>query len=91
MTHCTVHLITSLGELMTLQEEWNTLVALSAAPTIFLTWEWIASWLDTVHPEARLFVITVRNRDGHLVAIAPFYQARFTFFSSVEYKQCYTK
>ena len=55
-----------------LAREWNSLLESSSADSIFLTWEWISSWLDTVHPAADLFVIAIRDGQGSLVGFAPF-------------------
>ena len=69
-----------------LSEEWNALLCASAADTIFLTWEWVAAWLDAVCPHARLLIITVRDAGGHLVAIAPFYESRLRLMGLVGYR-----
>jgi len=73
-------------EFNTLSEEWNELLCASAADTIFLTWEWVAAWLDAACPQARLLMITVRDAGGHLVAIAPFYESRLRLMGLVGYR-----
>src|SRR5690606_37782764 len=69
-----------------LAAEWNPLLERSAANTIFLTWEFIASWLETVAPEVELYVVTVRDDAGRLLAIAPFYRSRARFMKLVSYR-----
>jgi CelD/BcsL family acetyltransferase involved in cellulose biosynthesis len=51
--------------------EWNALLATSAADSLFLTWEWIATWWKIYCGKSRLFVLTARSDDGQLVGIAP--------------------
>lgn len=53
-----------------LQGEWNTLVRQSQSNRIFSTWEWNRIWWDAYHP-GTLWIITVRDSDGHLAGIAP--------------------
>ncbi len=62
-----------------LQEEWNELVAACRWGSVFLTWEWIAAWLDTIDPGAALMVVLVRDGEGRLAGIGPFYRSRLTF------------
>ncbi len=68
--------ITRHDELRTLRGEWNDLLADSGANSIFLTWEWIAAWLEAVRPQAPLLVIALRDGSGRLAAVAPFYMTR---------------
>lgn len=70
----TASVLTNRDELDALASEWNGLLQRSGANSIFLTWEWISTWLDVVSPDARLLVVTVRDATGRLAAIAPFYR-----------------
>lgn len=79
-------LIETRGELDQLASEWNTLLRMSAADTIFLTWEWISSWLGTILPDASLMVVAVRDFEQRLIAVAPFYRSRFYLFGRIPYK-----
>lgn len=54
-----------------LGEQWNALLAVSPADTIFLTWEWISTWWDVYGANSRLYVLSMRDEDGVLVGIAP--------------------
>lgn len=83
----TAEIITVRDALESYAGEWNALLEQSAARTIFLTWEWISAWLDAVQPDARLLVVIVRDRDGRLIAIAPFYRTRMRLLGLVPY-QC---
>lgn len=80
-------LIETREELEELASQWNILLHASEADTIFLTWEWISSWLKTVLPDASLMVAAVRDPEQHLVALAPFYRSRFHLFGCIPY-QC---
>lgn len=77
--------ITTVEELHAMGSEWDLLLSSAQSPSVFLTWEWVTSWLATVHPKADLFVIVVRLQ-GSLIAIAPFYRTEFTLFSCITYK-----
>ena len=85
-TNLSATLIKSRSELIQLAPEWNNLLHQSAADSIFLTWEWISSWLDTVSPSASLTVIAVRDIERRLVAIAPFYCSSLRLFGVISYR-----
>ncbi len=53
--------------------EWNDLLKRSAFDTLFLTWEWQRTWWEHLG-EGDLFLITVRDNQGHLIGIAPLYR-----------------
>jgi CelD/BcsL family acetyltransferase involved in cellulose biosynthesis len=56
-----------------LREEWNDLLARSRFNTIFLTWEWQATWWRHLGRErGPLYILAARDA-GRLVAIAPLY------------------
>ncbi len=78
--------VTSRNELNTYAHEWNELLSSSDANTIFLTWEWVSTWVDTVYPDARLFVIAVQDSNGQLIAIAPFYRSDLHLLGIFKYK-----
>jgi CelD/BcsL family acetyltransferase involved in cellulose biosynthesis len=63
--------------LLALDSEWSELVAASSVRTPFLTWPWVAAWLDTLGAEADLVVHAARDADdGRLLGIAPFHVVR---------------
>jgi len=82
----TTKVITTREGLEELAGEWNELLQNSAANCIFLTWEWISTWISSVRPEAQLLVVTVRERNGRLVAVAPFYRTRLRLLRLVNYR-----
>lgn len=53
-------------------DEWGQLAISAARPTVFLTWEWLGSWLAAYRARTEHFVLAVRSH-GELVGIAPFY------------------
>ena len=80
-------LIETKKELELLAAEWNLLLRASEADSIFLTWEWVSSWLETVLPDATLMVVAVRNSEQKLIALAPFYRSPLKLFGQIPY-QC---
>jgi CelD/BcsL family acetyltransferase involved in cellulose biosynthesis len=51
--------------------EWNHLLQKSRTNTLFLTWEWVYTWWTVYRENSELFIITARNKDGELIALAP--------------------
>ncbi len=86
MNYLSSQLITDRNELSALRDDWESLLSTSLSSSVFLTWEWVTTWLETVYPEADIFVIVVRDQQGNLVAVAPFYLTAFTLFFFVKYK-----
>ena len=81
-----VTVIRTWSEFGELENEWNSLLFRSRAATIFLTWEWIDAWRSAIDDSVNPYVVTVRNDDGGLVAIAPFYLASLRFLKLFRYK-----
>lgn len=79
-------LITTRSEFDGLASEWDNLLQGSASNSIFLTFEWLSTWLDTVYPQAELFVVVVRDQEKTLVGAAPFYLAEFKFIKLIGYR-----
>lgn len=55
-----------------LRPEWNDLLHRSSSDRIFSTWEWQSVWWNVYHPGS-LWVITCRDENGRLIAIAPWF------------------
>jgi len=78
--------IRSVSEWRTLRTEWDGLLADSRANQLFLTWEWLNSWLG-VHPEVtELLVVCVRDDAGRLAGVAPCYRTDYRLFGLVPYR-----
>jgi CelD/BcsL family acetyltransferase involved in cellulose biosynthesis len=60
------------GVFLSLQHDWNPLLARSTTNTIFLTWEWQTTWWDCFGQELKLCLLELRE-EGELVGLAPFY------------------
>ena len=67
-----ITLIDRWGELQAIAQEWNEVLANSAADTFFLTWEWISAWWKHYGNSRELFVVLAKKQ-GKLVGIAPWY------------------
>lgn len=79
-------IVTTREGLETLAGAWNDLLLNSPARSAFLTWEWITAWLETIRPDARLFVVIVRDEQGRLAAVGPFYKERCTLVRLLGYR-----
>jgi CelD/BcsL family acetyltransferase involved in cellulose biosynthesis len=76
-----VELIREWRRFYDLAEEWNPLLKASGADTLFLTWEWLASWSTVVGGTIQPFVVTVRGDDASLVGVAAYYWTKYEFSS----------
>ena len=63
--------IASRAELAHLQAEWEELQADSQSQSVFLSWEWVSAYLHYLNPEAELWILLARDRDQHLLGLAP--------------------
>ena len=54
-----------------IKPEWNNLLVNSNSDNIFLTWEWVKTWWEIYGKNYKLFLITIRDANGKLLAIAP--------------------
>lgn len=81
-----VKLIDNWNDVLALRTEWNALLTRSRADTIFLRWEWVHAWLDVVGSQLEPLVITVRNTEGQLIGIAPFYVTVYRLFNLFQYR-----
>ncbi len=57
----TVETIDDAGGFAALRSEWTELLADSAAPSVFLTWEWLHTWWKHLGGGRRLAMLTVRR------------------------------
>ncbi|MFT4712693.1 MAG: CelD/BcsL family acetyltransferase involved in cellulose biosynthesis [Candidatus Azotimanducaceae bacterium] len=72
---CKTKILTTTTEFKKLKREWNELLAKSESDNLFLTHDWLETWLATVNPKGQLFIILV-YQDTKLIGIAPFYKSR---------------
>lgn len=71
-----VEIIASLEKIQDMSSAWNGLLAKSGSNTIFLTHEWMTSWIECfMNDQCQLFVLAVYDRQ-ELVGVAPWYIRR---------------
>lgn len=63
-------------EVKELRSSWEQLAANEENGSIFATWQWNESWWEVYGQDHQLYVLAVRNGDGVISGIAPFYLAR---------------
>jgi CelD/BcsL family acetyltransferase involved in cellulose biosynthesis len=69
-----------------LEPEWNALLRESSADSIFLTWEWIRCWADTLSQPLSPVAVCIRDGRGALIGLAPLYRATIRLFGTVPYR-----
>jgi CelD/BcsL family acetyltransferase involved in cellulose biosynthesis len=70
----TIDRIKTNSDLVNLSTEWHKLLQNSKSDTIFLTWEWLATWWKHYQADRELMVLRIDDKDKQqLVGIAPFY------------------
>lgn len=65
-------------EFASLEQEWESLLKQDDLSNNFMSFYWVHSWWKAYRPDARLFIITVKNDDSELVGIAPLMELNFT-------------
>ena len=63
-------------QLLRIGPEWDGLFRQSGSTNPFLRFEWLMTWWKQWGKDATLFVITVRDQKGRLIAVAPLYRAK---------------
>lgn len=67
-----VHLVTRINELWGLKTEWTRLLLDCQRPNIFLSWEWMMTWLRTYNRSDEPYVLLLRrSQDQALEGLAP--------------------
>lgn len=70
--------VRTLPELISLEKEWNDLLAVSASHVPFLRHEYLTAWWQGLGggewSKGELYVVTARQEQGELVGIAPLFQ-----------------
>jgi len=75
--------IRSWAEAASLWQEWNDLLSRARGNSIFLTSEWIQTWLQVGGRQMEPFLVVVREQGGRLVGVAPYYVCRYDLFRVV--------
>lgn len=72
-----ISIVSTLPELISLENEWNDLLALSASHVPFLRHEYINAWWQGLGggewSKGELYVVTARQEQGELIGIAPLF------------------
>jgi CelD/BcsL family acetyltransferase involved in cellulose biosynthesis len=71
---------------LALESEWNALLGASKSDIVFLTWEWVRSWLSVAGTSVRPIAVVVRNSQGELAGVAPFYISEYRLIRSIRYR-----
>ena len=71
VTDLRVSVIATPTDLLAIREEWQALAERVESATVFQSWEWASSWYDHFGASKRLQILTVRDADDRLVALAP--------------------
>src|SRR4051794_35127384 len=71
-----IEVLKGTSALAELKPIWNELLKSSDANTIFLTWEWAASWWQAFGSAFELVALRCMDSNGQAVGIAPFFRVR---------------
>lgn len=71
--HLSTSVIRTESELQSLRSEWKSLFRRAECTNVFLTFEWLSQWWLHFGQGSRLFLVTVRESEGRLIAVAPLY------------------
>ena len=66
-----VRRVSSFVEWASLEHDWKDLLSKSAADCIFLSWEWMDTWVAVYGEAGSLCVLVAETSDGQVVGIAP--------------------
>ena len=92
LTHSThdrqvkTELLTDWDEILKLAAEWNTLLRISRADSVFLTWEWISTWIEIARNDVEPFFIVARDGGHRLIGVAPFYRVNMQLMKLLRYR-----
>ncbi len=70
--------VTTFGEFLELQHDWNSLLEQSGNDKVFLTHEWFTAWWQAFGDDKELFIILAVGRDG-IHGIAPLMRCKNSF------------
>ncbi len=59
------------ADLERLRSEWTALQASSATDSVFMTWEWVATWWQHFGSQGELWLLQARDDDGRLIGLGP--------------------
>lgn len=65
--------LANLSEIRRLKPEWDDLLKRTSNTSIFMTWEWLATWWEVYGKGHELWWLTVKDENKKLIASAPLY------------------
>lgn len=69
---CRCAVLTDPEEIFALRDEWTDLLLHSRVPNVFVSWEWITTWMRTLGQRVEPCVVVLRRADDNvLVGLAP--------------------
>lgn len=71
-------LVSGAAALEALRPEWTELFYASATPNPFAHPAWLLTWARHFIGPAQVYVVTVRDEEGALIGVAPFYRQRYS-------------
>ena len=77
----TLKIVNTVEDFMKLRKSWNSLLASSEHRNIFLTWEWLFTWWETVDKKNKRLEINLYFDGKKLVGICPAYLDHNTAFN----------
>jgi CelD/BcsL family acetyltransferase involved in cellulose biosynthesis len=78
--------VRTVEEWSALRGEWRELLATTGGETLFLTWEWLDSWIRVQTSPPRLLIVCVRDETGRLVGAAPHYTVDYRLLKTIPYR-----
>lgn len=81
-----LELIDSWDKFLHLQHEWDALLEESDANNLFVTWEWMESWINVNGKDHQPYTIVARDHDNRLIGVAPLYAASMRLLNMLPYR-----
>ena len=78
--------IRTIGDWRRLQQDWQELLPQCRADSIFLTWEWLDTWLRLRNTDSGLRVICIRSENDELLGVAAHYVTDYRFLRFLRYR-----
>jgi CelD/BcsL family acetyltransferase involved in cellulose biosynthesis len=78
--------VRTIDEWRSLRDEWHELLAKSRANSLFMTWQWLDTWLGIHRDVNALLVVCIRSDSGELVGVAPHYGVDYALVGVLPYR-----
>lgn len=67
-----------LGRLLSLEDEWQRLIATNPGSSPYCNWSWVLGWIRAFRKGREFLTLVCRNREQEIVAIVPFTWQKLT-------------